>query len=65
MRKVSVPGITLLTNLAIVATAENQVVGVKYTEALNILGRVAWWLATCSRKPKVPGSSPATSYVQR
>ena len=29
------------------------------------LGRVAWWLATCARKAKVPGSSPAVSYVQR
>ena len=31
------------------------------------IGRVAEWLAICSRKPKipVPGSSPATSYVQR
>ena len=29
------------------------------------LGRVAWWLATCARKPKVPGSSPAASYAQR
>ena len=28
-------------------------------------GRVAWWLATCAWKPKVPGSSPAASYVQR
>ena len=27
--------------------------------------RVAWWLATCARKAKVPGSSPAASYVQR
>ena len=27
--------------------------------------RVAWWLATFARKPKVPGSSPAASYVQR
>ena len=27
--------------------------------------RVAWWLATCARKPKVSGSSPAVSYVQR
>ena len=27
--------------------------------------RVAWWLATCARKPNVPGSSPAASYVQR
>ena len=26
---------------------------------------VDWWLATCTRKPKVPGSSPAASYVQR
>ena len=24
-----------------------------------------WWLATCARKPKVSGSSPAASYVQR
>ena len=31
----------------------------------DISGRVAWWLATCARKPKVPGSSPAASYVQR
>ena len=27
--------------------------------------RVAWWLATCARNPKVPGLSPAASYVQR
>ena len=27
-------------------------------------GRVAEWLATCARKPKVPGSSPAASYAQ-
>ena len=26
---------------------------------------VAWWLATCARKPKVPGSNPAAGYVQR
>ena len=32
---------------------------------LSLFGRVAWWLATCPRKPKVPGSSPAASYVQR
>ena len=31
----------------------------------NIIGRVAWWLATCARKPKVRGSSPAASYAQR
>ena len=29
------------------------------------LMRVAQWLATCAQKPKVPGSSPAASYVQR
>ena len=23
------------------------------------------WLATCARKPNVPGSSPAASYMQR
>ena len=28
-------------------------------------GRITWWLATCARKPKVPGSSPAASYMQR
>ena len=40
---------------------------VNYTKNRRFLkiGRVAWWLATCARKPKVPGSSPATSYVQR
>ena len=31
----------------------------------NFNERVAWWLATCARKAKVPGSSPAASYVQR
>ena len=29
------------------------------------IGCVAQWLATCARKPKVPGSSPAASYAQR
>ena len=28
------------------------------------LERVVWWLATCARKPKVPGSNPTASYVQ-
>ena len=28
-------------------------------------GHVACWLATCIRKPKVPDSSPAGTYVQR
>ena len=28
-------------------------------------GYISWWLATCARKTKVPGSSPAASYVQR
>ena len=27
--------------------------------------RVAQWLATCARKPKVSSSSPAATYVQR
>ena len=31
----------------------------------NAFGRVPQWLATCVRKPKVPGSSPAASYVMR
>ena len=26
-------------------------------------GRVALWFATCARNPKVPGSSPAVTYV--
>ena len=26
---------------------------------------VAWWLATCTRKPKVPSLSSAASSVQR
>ena len=29
------------------------------------LQRLAWWLASCARKPEVPGSSPAARYVQR
>ena len=28
-------------------------------------GRGAQWLVTCTRKPIVPGLSPAASYVQR
>ena len=32
---------------------------------LYYYGRVALWLATCAWKSKVPGSSPAASYVQR
>ena len=35
-----------------------------YTYVDIIPGRVALWLATCARKPKVPGSIPAASYVQ-
>ena len=31
----------------------------------GVVGHVAWWLATSARKPKVTGSSPAASYVQR
>ena len=26
---------------------------------------VAYWLATCARRPKVSGSGPAASFVQR
>ena len=26
-----------------------------YYRCYKNLGRVAWWLATCARKPKVPG----------
>ena len=29
------------------------------------LGRIAWRLAAWTRKPKVPGSNPVVSYVQR
>ena len=32
---------------------------------INTVGRVALWLTTSARKPKVSGSSPAASYVQR
>ena len=42
-----------------------HVKGPKHVNMLTCLGRVAWWLATCARKAKVPGSSPAASYVQR
>ena len=31
----------------------------------EVVESVAQWLVTCARKPKVPGSSPAASYVQR
>ena len=31
---------------------------------LKRTGCVAKWLATHARKPKVPGSSPAATYVQ-
>ena len=31
----------------------------------SVVGRVALWLAAYARKPKVPGSSLAASYVQR
>ena len=31
----------------------------------EVVESVAQWLETCARKPKVPGSSPAASYVQR
>ena len=37
----------------------------KVSNLVRDIGRVAQWLATCARKPKVPGSSPAASYVQR
>ena len=32
---------------------------------LTFRGCVAYWLATCARKPKAPSSSPAATYVQR
>ena len=37
----------------------------EYNYQSKSLWHVAYWLATCARKPKVPGSSPAASYVQR
>ena len=37
----------------------------KVSNLVREIGPVAQWLATCARKPKVPGSSPAASYVQR
>ena len=33
--------------------------------SLYLHGHVAQWLATCTQKPKVPGSSLAAGYVQR
>ena len=33
--------------------------------SIRFIGPVAWWLATCARKSKVPGTSPAISYAQR
>ena len=41
-------------------TTEDKIKGNNYN---YFTGRVAWWLATCARKPKVPGSSPAASYA--
>ena len=35
-----------------------------HTDSRSV-GRVVWWLATCARKSKVPGSGPAASYVQK
>ena len=32
---------------------------------MNIIMHMAWGLVTCAWKPKVPGSSPVGSYVQR
>ena len=37
----------------------------KVSNLVGDIGRVAQWLATCTRKSKVPGSSPAARYVQR
>ena len=42
-----------------------DVLGTNNVLRSKIYGRVAWWLATCTRKLKVPGLSPAASYVQR
>ena len=39
----------------------------KFLSQFLYLGRVAWWLATCARKPKVPealcSNRPANVYV--
>ena len=40
-------------------------IDIKLGPVPKLEGRVAWWLATCAWKPKVPGSSPAASYAQR
>ena len=37
----------------------------KLRSTVILQGITAWWLATCARKPTVPGSSPAASYAQR
>ena len=36
-----------------------------YSSGISIFGRVAQWLVTWARTKKVPGSSPAASYLQR
>ena len=37
----------------------------KTRSTVSFQGHVGSWLATCARKPKVPGSNRATSHVER
>ena len=34
-------------------------------DLLGLFFFMTFWLVTCARKPKVPGLSPAASYLQR
>ena len=40
-------------------------VGQSHLISAEKIGRVALWLVTCARKPKVPGSSPAVLPICR
>ena len=42
----------------------NICISVTWNNRGTIIGKVKW-LATCARKPKVSGSSPVATYVQR
>ena len=45
--------------------SQNLIFGIRDLELIEILKAILEMLATCARKPKVPGSSPAAAYVHR
>ena len=45
--------------------ANADIAKTKQEKQIAFAVQIAQWLTTCARKPKVPGSSPAASYVQR